>query len=121
MSDASPDFVICPHCWHLNPPSRICAGCFADMTTRLQETGGKRWTAASQSPMPVRVGARLSQRQRWLLLGAVVVFALSQVALALAPAQALRERASQRGQAENGDPGPATKPPGDRQPTAYSP
>ncbi|MBW3630238.1 MAG: hypothetical protein KY464_13190 [Gemmatimonadetes bacterium] len=87
---AESSFVICPHCWHLNPPSRICAGCFADMTTRLQETGGRRWTAASQSPMPVRAGGRLSQRQRWLLLGALVLFAVSQVALALAPAQALR-------------------------------
>lgn len=85
MSDRASDFVICPHCWHLNPPSRICAGCFADMTTRLQETGGKRWTAAAQSPMPVRVGGRLSPRQRWLLLGALVLFALSQVAGALAP------------------------------------
>ena len=85
MSDLPPDFVICPHCWHLNPPSRICAGCFADMTTRLQETGGKRWTAPAQSPMPVRVHGRLSQRQRMLLLGALVLFAVSQVALALAP------------------------------------
>ena len=90
MSDVSPDFVICPHCWHLNPPSRICAGCFADMTTRLQETGGRRWTAPAQSPMPVRVGGRLSQRQRWLLLSALVLFALSQVALALTPVWSVR-------------------------------
>ena len=90
----APDFVICPHCWHLNPPSRICAGCFADMTTRLQETGGKRWTAAAQSPMPVRVGRRLSPRQRVLLLGALVLFALSQIALALAPGWSHRPAAS---------------------------
>ena len=89
----SPDFVICPHCWHLNPPSRMCAGCFADMTTRLQESGGKRWTAAAQSPMPVRVHGRLSQRQRMLLLGALVLFAVAQVALALAPALSRRPAA----------------------------
>ena len=87
------DFIVCPHCWHLNPPSRICAGCFADMTTRLQETGGKRWTAPAQSPMPVRVHGRLSQRQRMLLLGALVLFAISQVALALAPAWSRRHAA----------------------------
>jgi hypothetical protein len=40
--------------------------------------------------MPVRVGGRLSPRQRWLLLGALVLFALSQVALALAPGRSLR-------------------------------
>ena len=55
------------------------------MTTRLQETGGKRWTAAAQSPMPVRVCGRLSQGQRMLLLGALVLFAIAQVAIALAP------------------------------------
>lgn len=76
------DFVVCPHCWHLNPPARMCAGCFADMTTLLQESGGKRWTAAAQSPMPVRVGRRLSRAQRALLLAALVLFALSQVAIA---------------------------------------
>jgi hypothetical protein len=88
MSELAPDFVICPHCWHVNPPARMCAGCFADMGTLLQETGGKRWTAAAQGPMPVRAGGRLSRRQRWLLLGAVVLFAVSQIVLALAPAAA---------------------------------
>ena len=81
MSDA--DFTICPHCWHLNPPASVCARCFADMRTVLQESGGMRWTAAAQSPMPVRAGRRLSRRQRMLLLGAVLLFALSQVAVAL--------------------------------------
>jgi hypothetical protein len=84
MTAPGPDFVVCPHCWHLNPPARLCARCFADMGTLLQESGGKRWTAAAQSPMPVRGGGGLSRRQRWVLLGAVVLFAISQVALALA-------------------------------------
>lgn len=89
MTEPSRDeagFTICPHCWHLNPPTRLCGRCFADTSTVLQESGGKRWTAAAQSPMPVRAGGRLSRVQRALLFGAVVLFALSQIALALAPA-----------------------------------
>ena len=85
MTDPN-SFVICPHCWHLNPPARLCAGCYADMGTLLQESGGKRWTAAAQSPMPVRAGRRLSRLQRVLLLGAVILFAVAQVASALAGA-----------------------------------
>ena len=54
------DFVVCPHCWAVNPPSRYCARCLADMTLLLQESGGRRWTAAVQSPVPVRAGARLT-------------------------------------------------------------
>lgn len=77
------DFTICPHCWQVNPPARICARCLADMTTLLQESGGVRWTAAVQSPVPVRVGGRLSRPQRLALLAIVVLFALAQVALAL--------------------------------------
>ena len=78
------DFAVCPHCWAVNPPSRYCARCLADMTLLLQESGGRRWTAAAQSPMPVRVGGRLSRRQRMVLLGALVLFGFGQVALALA-------------------------------------
>jgi hypothetical protein len=78
------DFVVCPHCWHVNPSSRYCARCMADMTLVLQESGGKRWTAPAQSPMPVRVGGRLSPWQRRILLGMVVLFALGQVAVAMA-------------------------------------
>ena len=80
---ADSDFTICPHCWHLNPAAALCGRCFADMRTVLQESGGKRWTAAAQSPMPVHAGRRLSRSQRMLLLGAVLLFALSQVAVAL--------------------------------------
>jgi hypothetical protein len=76
------DFVICPHCWHLNPASRVCARCLADMTTVLQESGGARWTAPVQSPVPVRAGRRLTRRQRAALLGVVVLFTLGQLALA---------------------------------------
>ena len=76
------DFSICPHCWHLNPASRFCARCLADMTTVLQESGGERWTAPVQSPVPVRAGRRLSRRQRAALLGVLLLFALAQLALA---------------------------------------
>lgn len=79
-----PDFVVCPHCWQVNPPSRYCARCLADMTLLLQESGGRRWTAPAQSPMPVRVGGRLSRRQRWTLLGVLVLFGVGQLALAIA-------------------------------------
>jgi len=79
------DFVVCPHCWQVNPPSRFCARCLADMTLLLQESGGRRWTAPAQSPVPVRGGSRLAPWQRWVLLGAVALFAIGQVAAALAP------------------------------------
>lgn len=84
------DFSVCPHCWQVNPPSRYCARCLADMTTLLQESGGRRWTAPAQSPMPVRVQSRLSRGQRLLLLGVVVLFGVGQLALALAGGGPLR-------------------------------
>lgn len=80
-----PDFVICPHCWQVNPASRYCAKCLADMTLLLQESGGRRWTAAAQSPVPVRVGDRIKPWQRRILLGALILFGIGQVAVALAP------------------------------------
>jgi len=85
------DFVVCPHCWQLNPPSRYCAKCLADMTLLLQESGGRRWTAPVQSPVPVRVHSRLSSWQRWALLAALILFGVGQVALALAPASPGRQ------------------------------
>ena len=98
------DFSICPHCWHVNPPARLCARCFADMTTVLQETGGRRWTAAAQSPMPVRAGRRLTRRQRALLLSAVVLFALAQL-MTFAAAPSATSPSSTRGE---GKPRPTT-------------
>ncbi|HET8655478.1 MAG TPA: hypothetical protein VFL93_08165 [Longimicrobiaceae bacterium] len=83
-SSPQPDFVVCPHCWHINPASRYCAHCLADMTLRLQESGGKRWTAAAQSPMPVRVGGRLTPWQRRILLAVIILFGVGQLAVALA-------------------------------------
>lgn len=83
------DFSVCPHCWHLNGGgARTCARCLADVTTLLQESGGRRWTAAVQSPVPVRVGHRLSRLQRWAVLGFVALLALAQLAVAFAPQRA---------------------------------
>jgi hypothetical protein len=55
------------------------------MTLMLQESGGGRWTAAVQSPVPVRGGRRLSRAQRVMLLGLLVLFALGQLAYAISP------------------------------------
>jgi hypothetical protein len=80
------DFAVCPHCWHVNGPTlRCCARCLADMGTLLQESGGRRWAAAVQSPVPVRVGHRLSRTQRAVIAGFVVMLALSQLAIGIAP------------------------------------
>jgi hypothetical protein len=50
---------VCPHCWEVNIRAhRLCGRCGADMHTVLQESGGLRWTAAVQSPVPVRGGGR---------------------------------------------------------------
>jgi hypothetical protein len=80
------DFEVCPHCWHVNGPmSRICLKCRGDMTLVLQESGGARWTAAVQSPMPIQRGGRLSRGQRLILLGFVVLFCIGQLVYAVAP------------------------------------
>ena len=80
------DFGVCPHCWHLNgPTSRICIRCRADMTLLLQESGGERWAAPVQSPVPVRGGQRLSRTQRAMIFGFVVLFGIAQLLAAFAP------------------------------------
>ena len=82
----SADFSICPHCWHVDGlGSQVCVRCRADKATLLQESGGWRWTAPVQSPVPVRVGARLSRLQRGVILGFVVMLGLAQLAAMLAP------------------------------------
>ena len=75
-ADSRP-IAICPHCWEVNRRApRLCGRCGADMTLLLQESGGLRATAAVQSPVPVRVGARLSLVQRVLvLIFAAILFA----------------------------------------------
>lgn len=71
--------AVCPHCWELNLPAcLLCGRCGADMRTLLQETGGLRLTAPVQSPVPVRVGHRLSVTQRIALLGFLAVLLLGQ-------------------------------------------
>lgn len=65
--------------------SRICLRCRADMTLRLQESGGERWTAAVQSPVPVAGGRPLSAIRRIVLFGIVVLFGVAQFLTAFAP------------------------------------
>jgi hypothetical protein len=80
------DFTVCPHCWHVNGPmSRICIACRADMRLVLQESGGERWAAAIQSPVPMRGGARLTRAQRAILFGFLVLFAVGQLVYAFSP------------------------------------
>jgi hypothetical protein len=78
------DFLICPHCWEFNQgPCRLCQRCGADPTTLLQESGGLRWTAPVQSPVPVARGRRLSRTQRIGAAACLLVLALGFVAGAL--------------------------------------
>ena len=86
--------AICPHCWELNLPALLlCGRCGADMRTLLQETGGLRLTAPVQSPVPVRVGHRLSLRQRVALLGFLVALLLGHLFGALLSVQPFPEEA----------------------------
>jgi len=88
MKSPSVDFGVCPHCWHLNGPlSRICLSCRADMTLVLQESGGERWSAPAQSPMPRGGASHLTRAKRAVLFGFVVLFAAAQLLIAFAPRQ----------------------------------
>ncbi len=76
--------AVCPHCWEVNlRPLRLCGRCGGDMHTLLQESGGLRATAAVQSPLPVRVRARLTPLQRAIVLAVVVLLMLVQVLSAI--------------------------------------
>lgn len=76
--------AVCPHCWGVNPHAdRLCTRCGADMHMVLQESGGLRATAPVQSPVPVRVGNRLSRLQRALMLAFVVTLVAAQVLAAV--------------------------------------
>jgi len=55
------------------------------MTLVLQESGGERWAAPAQSPMPTMRGRRLSRSQRALLFGFVVLFGIAQLMYAVSP------------------------------------
>jgi hypothetical protein len=55
------------------------------MSLLLQESGGERWAAAVQSPVPIRTTGRLSRTQRAVLLGFLVLFGLSQLIGGFAP------------------------------------
>lgn len=77
--------AVCPHCWYVNPGAfRLCAGCRADMTTLLQESGGLRLTAPVQSPMPVR-GVRLTPLQKLIVLGFLLLLVLGNLLAAFGP------------------------------------
>src|SRR5687768_6431112 len=53
MANSQGSLLVCPHCWNVNMYAlRLCGRCGADMSTALQESGGLRWTAAVQSPVP---------------------------------------------------------------------
>lgn len=72
--------AVCPHCWGVNlGAERLCGRCGADMRSLLQESGGMRRTAPVQSPVPVRVSARLSPALRLGLLLLVALLALAQL------------------------------------------
>jgi hypothetical protein len=76
--------AVCPHCWEVNVRAfRLCGRCGADMHLALQESGGLRLTAPVQSPVPVRVGARLSPLQRALVLCFVALLVIAQIVGAL--------------------------------------
>jgi hypothetical protein len=76
--------AVCPHCWEVNRRvERLCGRCGADMNLLLQESGGLRATAAIQSPVPVRVGSRLSALQRLLVLLFVLILFAGQVLSAI--------------------------------------
>jgi hypothetical protein len=76
--------AICPHCWQVNRgPVRLCAGCGADMTLLLQESGGLRRTAPVQSPVPVPGRVRLGPVRRVVVAGFAVLIALYYLAIAL--------------------------------------
>ena len=76
--------AVCPHCWNVNRYAlRLCGRCGADMHLLLQESGGLRRTAAVQSPVPVRVGSRLSLKQRVLVLGFVIALVAAQILAAV--------------------------------------
>jgi hypothetical protein len=70
--------AVCPHCWNVNRYAvRLCGRCGADMRLALQESGGLRRTAAVQSPVPVRGGARLSPLMRLAVFGFAALLALA--------------------------------------------
>lgn len=73
--------AVCPHCWMVNPGAfHLCVRCGADMSTTLQESGGLRWAAPIQSPVPAPGRPRLSVFQRVLVGAFVAVLALSWLA-----------------------------------------
>jgi hypothetical protein len=67
--------------------SRICLRCRGDMTLMLQESGGERWAAPIQSPVPVGGGSRLTRTQRAIIFSFVVLFGVAQLLVAFAPRQ----------------------------------
>lgn len=73
--------AVCPHCWMVNPGAfHLCVRCGADMSTTLQESGGLRWAAPIQSPVPAPGRPRLSVFQRVLVAAFVAIMALSWMA-----------------------------------------
>lgn len=74
---------VCPHCWNVNAHAlTLCSRCGADMNSALQESGGLRWAAPVQSPVPQPTSRRLPI---WLRAFLLLLVALLAVARLVAP------------------------------------
>jgi hypothetical protein len=97
MSDragSSASLLICPHCWNVNLYAlRLCGRCGADMSTVLQESGGLRWAAAVQSPVPQPNSRPLSLWLRAFLLVLVALLGLARLVAPIVHAGAPRDAA----------------------------
>jgi hypothetical protein len=87
---------VCPHCWNVNTHVlRLCGRCGADMNSALQESGGMRWSAAVQSPVPQPTGRRLPLWLRAILLLLVVLLAIARLVAPLVTSMTLRHSTHQ--------------------------
>jgi hypothetical protein len=87
---------VCPHCWNVNTHVlRLCGRCGADMSSALQESGGMRWSAPVQSPVPQPTGRRLPLWLRAILLLLVVLLVIARLVAPLVTSIAMRHPAHQ--------------------------
>jgi hypothetical protein len=94
MANPRASLLVCPHCWNVNLYAlRLCGRCGADMNTALQESGGLRWAAAVQSPVPQPNARPLSLWLRAVLLVLVALLALARLVAPVMHAGVPREAA----------------------------